>query len=451
MLFSSDHLKELFQSSDVNTNFVAIERIMLDSRDNLPNSLFIPIIGEHFDAHDYLDQAIENGAVAALWDASREIPEIHKERCQFYVVEDTIKGLQKLARFYRNRVNPIVIGITGSNGKTTTKDLVSAVLQTKYRTHKTAGNYNNHIGLPITILTMPLDTEILILEMGMNQFKEIDVLTKIATPDYAIITNIGESHIEHLGSRAGIAQAKLEIKNGLKENGTVIIDGDEALLMKQRTVQNVISCGFSAENEPFHISHVKITGKTTDFQVADEEYSVPLLGAHHAKNATFAIIIAKQFAMTQSEIQTGFTHLEHSGMRFEQFIGKNNTTIINDAYNASPTSMKAAIEVVKQMTQFNRKVLVLGDIRELGDETEKYHLDVAETITPPIDIVFTFGDQAASISEYVQTHQRAIISRHFTNKEQLIQALQSCLNDETVILFKASRVLALEKVVEAFV
>ena len=215
--------------------------IMTDSRERVDNGLFIPIIGERFDAHQFIEQAIENGAVAALWDRKKEIPSTIPESFVFFFVDDTAQALQQLAKKYRQDVNPIVIGITGSNGKTTTKDLVSSVLATKYRTHRTVGNFNNEIGMPLTILQMKDDTEVLVVEMGMSDFGEIDRLTNIAQPDYAIITNIGESHIEHLGSREGIAKAKLEITNGLKRDGKLLIDGDEKLLDICKEKKNVIS------------------------------------------------------------------------------------------------------------------------------------------------------------------------------------------------------------------
>src|SRR5699024_1235287 len=188
---------------------IEIETVVTDSRLKVKQSLFVPLIGDQFDGHQFVEGALNNGAVAILWQEDRELPPSVPKQVPVFFVKNTLDALQQLASLYRNKVDPIVVGITGSNGKTTTKDIVSSVVKTTYKTHFTQGNLNNHIGLPLTILGMPNDAEVLILEMGMNHFNEIDLLSKIARPDYAIITNIGESHIEHLGSREGITKAKL--------------------------------------------------------------------------------------------------------------------------------------------------------------------------------------------------------------------------------------------------
>lgn len=446
-MISLKELQSLFPNSAGNTMRSSIEKMMYDSRNELKNSLFVPFIGEKHDAHKYIGGAIKNGAIAALWNEKHSVPVEFEQQCMFFIVEDTEKALQKLASYYRDLINPIVIGITGSNGKTTTKDLVSSVLETKFNTHKTAGNFNNHIGMPMTILHMPANTEVLVLEMGMNNFNEIDLLSRLAKPDYAIITNIGESHIEFLGSREGISRAKLEIIHGLKEDGQLIIDGDEILLEPMKGKSNVISCGFKQSGVEYFIEQIKISGKTTEFQVNGHGYHIPLLGAHHAKNATFALIIAENLGICQEDIQRGFDQLKYSQMRFEWVTGKNGVTLINDAYNASPTSMIAAINVMKQMGDFSRKIVVLGDILELGENAAQFHRDVATTIDESINIVFTIGENARIISEYVQDQFQGIKSKHFINKEDIARELQHYLQADTVILFKASRGMALEEII----
>src|SRR5699024_5003327 len=194
VIFTADWLTTIFKHYRGNVKQVSIEEVTTDSRKKTDNALFIPLIGEKFDGHDYIEQAIDHGAVAAIWNKNKPLPSFLPKNFLVFFVDDTLQALQRLARGYRNKINPIVIGITGSNGKTTTKDIVTAVLSSKYKTHATEGNLNNHIGVPLTILSMMRDTEMLVLEMGMNHFNEIDLLSKIASPDYAIITNIGESH-----------------------------------------------------------------------------------------------------------------------------------------------------------------------------------------------------------------------------------------------------------------
>lgn len=450
MLFTVDWIIKYFPvyQGEAQTN-LPIEHIMTDSREEKMNSLFIPIVGERFNGHDYLEDAFAQGAVAVLWDKKYQLPSFLPAEFPVIFVNDTTTALQKLARYYREEINPTVIGITGSNGKTTTKDFMASVMKTTYRTHHTQGNLNNHIGLPLTILNMPRDTEILVLEMGMSDFGEIDCLTKIAQPDYAIITNIGESHIEHLGSRQGIAKAKLEIRNGLNENGSLIIDGDEPLLKSLHSEEHIITCGYNLSND-IRISDVKMFKSETSFKLNQlGDYSIPLLGKHHAKNATFAITVGNKLKIEHSKINEGLQNIHLSGMRFELSKGKNDVSLINDAYNASPTSMKAAIEVVKQMDGFQEKVLILGDMLELGHESKKWHESVAQNITDPITFVLTYGKEAAIISEVVNEKQPNIKSLHCETKKQLIKKLNKHLHKDALLLFKASRGMAFEQFVNA--
>jgi len=448
MLFTTEWLGKLFTSQRGKIDeTIVIEKVNTDSRVEAPQSLFIPIIGDNFNGHTYLEQAISGGAVAVVWDEQETLPASIPADFPVFFTQDTLTGLQQLATCYRNEINPIVIGITGSNGKTTTKDLVAAMVKTTFRSHYTLGNFNNHIGLPLTILAMPRDTEVLVLEMGMSGVGEIDLLSQIARPDYAIITNIGESHIEFLGSREGIAQAKLEIRNGLKENGLLIIDGDEPLLNELHTNELVISCGFHAENNK-QISSTDITVEGTKFSLSNgETYSVPLFGRHHAKNACFALLIAEKLGISIAKQKSALLSLEHTSMRFEMLEAKNGAVVVNDSYNASPTSMTGAIEVIKEMEGFSEKVLVLGDILELGDFSEDMHRSIAKVISEPITHLYTYGEKAALISEAVTSNEKGIMTNHYSSKEALVKGLDPLLNEHTIILFKASRGLAFESMV----
>ncbi|GGN49264.1 UDP-N-acetylmuramoyl-tripeptide--D-alanyl-D-alanine ligase [Oceanobacillus indicireducens] len=453
MLFTVKELKYVFTNHHESLDdSLAINRITTDSRLKTDHALFIPIIGDQLNGHDYVEQAIENGAVAIVWDEKEELPPSIPRDFPVFFTEDTTAGLQKLAAYYRDEINPIVIGITGSNGKTTTKDLVAAIMKTTYNTHATLGNLNNHIGLPLTILSMPRDTEVLVLELGMSGFGEIDVLTKIAKPDYAVITNIGESHIEYLGSREGIAKAKLEIINGLKEGGTLIVDGDEPLLQDIHTDDpvDIIRCGFNADNE-FRLRDVDITVGGTAFTDAHGRHlQVPLLGKHHAKNAGFALQIAELLHISKEKREAGLQALAHSAMRFELLKSKQHqATVVNDSYNASPTSMKAAIEVIKQMEGFDTKILVLGDVLELGEYADQLHRSIADVISSPITHLYTYGEKAKLITENVQDSE--IQCKHFGTKEALMSELNQHLTEMSLVLFKASRGLQFETMVEDIV
>src|SRR5690625_883132 len=289
MLFTTNWLTTIFSEYEGAANDrISIEEVSTDSRVKARKSLFIPLVGENFDGHAHVKQAFDNGAVAVLWEKQKTLPDFLPTDFPVFYVDDTLVALQQLAASYRNDINPTVIGITGSNGKTTTKDIVSSVVKTTYKTHHTKGNLNNHIGLPLTILSMERDTEIIVLEMGMSHAGEIEKLSRIARPDYAIITNIGESHIEYLGSRQGIANAKLEILEGMGENSHLIIDGDEELLNPVHQKVNVTTCGFYKSNDVV-IEQAHIFQEKTQFQVDGETYAISLLGKHHALNATYAI------------------------------------------------------------------------------------------------------------------------------------------------------------------
>lgn len=425
-----------------------INEINTDSRKRMDHALFIPLVGENFDGHNYIMEAIDNGAIAILCNKGTSLPVNLPNAFPVFWVEDTLSALQLLATAYREKVNPIVIGITGSNGKTTTKDLVTSVVGTTYQVYATRGNFNNHIGLPLTILAMPQSTEVLVLEMGMSDFGEIEELSMIAKPDYGIITNIGESHIEFLGSREGISRAKLEILSGMDKESSLIIDGDEKLLTKINTSKNIIKCGFNDDNDVM-INQVEILSRETQFYLNhNENYSIPLLGKHHAKNATYAITVAKKLNITSAHIKEGLNMPQLTGMRFEVLKGINNVSIINDAYNASPTSMKAAIEVIKQMQGFQEKVLVLGDVFELGDHSKRMHQSVGDVIQAPITVLFTYGDAAHYISDRVKHHSRTRVCMHFNSKDQLIDHLKPYLKEENIILFKASRGMHFETLIE---
>ncbi|HLS20143.1 MAG TPA: UDP-N-acetylmuramoyl-tripeptide--D-alanyl-D-alanine ligase [Bacillota bacterium] len=451
MLYSTRWLATIFPNNEgkISDNQI-IESVSIDSRNIEGRTLFVPIVGENFNGHDFVEDAITKGAIAFFWDKSYDLPVNIPNDVAIFYVNDTIDALQLLAKEHRKKINPFVVGITGSNGKTTTKDIVTAVINTSFKTYGTKGNFNNHIGLPLTIVNMPTNTEVLVLEMGMNDFGEIEQLSRLAEPDIGIIVNIGESHIEFLKSREGIAKAKLEIVSGLKEDGYLIVDGDEPLLQHLHEKPCTITCGYEQNNDVV-ISNVNQKSLTeTTFQLTSgEKYTLPLVGTHNVLNASFAIAIGKRLKIKPKTIQQGLNNLQLTSMRMEFSQGQNGVTIINDAYNASPTSMRAAINIVKQLDEYSTKVLVLGDILELGDYGEQFHKDVAKTINRPISAVITYGELSQIISNHVAASSDMIETEHFTEADQLIDHLQQYLNEDTVILFKASRSMYFENLVKA--
>lgn len=434
--------KSVGDISSVNT----INEVFIDSRKQVQNGLFIPIIGERFDGHDFLLAAINNGATTTLWKVGKPLPEELSEDFPVFYVDDTLKALEQLAKVYLIEVAPKVIGVTGSNGKTTTKDLLEAVLSSSFKTHKTAGNYNNHIGLPLTILAMPSNCEVLILEMGMSNYGEISFLSKLAEPDIAIITNIGESHIEQLGSREGIAKAKKEIADGLVDDGLLVVDGDEPLLSISENY-NMIKCGYNAPNDVQIVSLQQRANEALFTLNNGSEYKINLLGKHNVKNSLYAIVVGKYLGLSEHTIQLGLDSCKLTGMRMEKKQGINGSTIINDAYNASPTSMKAAIDTIKQLEQYQRRILVLGDMYELGKNEESLHRSVADSISAPITHVITVGEKGAWIARsLLEKNIDNIEVRSYKNKNGLKNELEKLLDDKSIVLIKASRGMKLETI-----
>ncbi|MGG0789544.1 UDP-N-acetylmuramoyl-tripeptide--D-alanyl-D-alanine ligase [Peribacillus simplex] len=435
-----------FQSKGING-------VTIDSRTVKEGCLFIPLKGGQVDGHQYVKQALAQGAAASFW--QRDVPNPPND-LPIIIVENTEKALQQLARSYRQQLNIKVIGITGSNGKTTTKDMTAALLATTYKVHKTIGNFNNHLGLPLTVLSMEEDTEAAVLEMGMSSRGEIEFLSKMAKPDVAIITNIGESHLLDLGSREEIANAKLEIVEGLAKDGTLIYHGDEPLLrnrIKDFPDLNVISFGRTEQND-LYPQTISQGADSTEFTIASGEkeinYEIPVLGNHNVLNALAAILVAKEFNVDDSSIRKGLSTIQLTNMRMELVEGAKGQKIINDAYNASPTSVKAAVELVEGLSGFEKKILVLGDMLELGPQEKDFHLKIGELISNErIDKIFTFGPLAEFIAKGASKSFSSEQVRPFQDKQELIKELKSTTQANDIILVKASRGMKLEEVVQA--
>ncbi|MBM7705015.1 UDP-N-acetylmuramoyl-tripeptide--D-alanyl-D-alanine ligase [Metabacillus iocasae] len=433
----------------INNGDIKIEGVSIDTRTIKKNNLFIPIKGEHFNGHQFIDKAIENGAVATLWNKDEPNPPQH---LPVVLVEDTLKALQTLAETYRDQLNVKVVGITGSNGKTTTKDMVEAVLSTKYNVLKTEGNFNNHIGLPLTLLRMEKHTEIAILEMGMSSRGEIEFLSNLAKPDIAVITNIGESHLQDLGSREGIAEAKLEIICGLQENGELIYTGDEPLLVSRLkdTAIKTVTFGQSKALDlyPVLVEQQESGTRFTINQHENVSFFVPVLGQHNVHNALASIAVGRYFHLPLGEIAEGLKNLRLTSMRMEVQKAPSGLTIINDAYNASPTSMKAAIQLLKDMDGYEKRILVLGDMLELGNQEKQFHFEIGQFISPSyVDYVFAYGPLSAHIIQGAKSAFTADRIAHFTDKQELAKELETIASPQDIIIVKGSRGMKLEEVI----
>ncbi|MGZ4160135.1 MAG: UDP-N-acetylmuramoyl-tripeptide--D-alanyl-D-alanine ligase [Neobacillus sp.] len=429
---------------------IIVEGVTIDSRKIEKGNLFIPFKGEHSDGHKYVEDAIRKGAAAALWQSDVPNPPLH---LPILIVDNCLAALQELSRKYRHELPVKVVGITGSNGKTTTKDMTAGLLSVQYKVQKTEGNFNNEIGLPLTVLGLDEDTEIAVLEMGMSGRGEIEFLTKLACPDAVVITNIGESHLLDLGSREAIAEAKLEILQGLKVGGLAVLNGDEPLLMERIQEQkgnlHVQTFGRNDTNTlfPTEITQLK-QGNRFTINASKERYELPVLGTHNILNALAAMLIARYFSIPFEKMNEGFAEIKLTHMRMELVEGKHGEKIINDAYNASPTSMMAAIELVSNLQGYKKKILVLGDMLELGPQEEQYHHKIGTDLDEgKIDLLFTYG----SLGEQIAKGARSVLGDQrvfaFINKVELIQELEQHVNESTLVLVKASRGMKLEEIV----
>ncbi len=413
-----------------------VRHVATDSRDDNADGLFVPIIGARVDGHDYIEAAIKQGAIVTFWEQDRPLP----EGIIAIPVASPLTALQEAAARYLAEINPKVVAITGSNGKTSTKDMIAVVLGETFKTHKTAGNFNSDVGLPLTVLRMPRDTEVAVLEMGMNGFGQIELLSKLAKPDIAFVTNIGESHGEQVGGREGIAKAKLEIKAGLKPDGVLIVDADEPLLNEAGGYR--VGYDSTADGK---LEVVEATFDASIFRYNNELYELKVLGAHQIRNAAYAIACGLKFGLGHDTIQRGLDRVQLTSMRMEKRMF-GDAHLVNDAYNASPTSMIAAVETIKTLEGFSRRVLVLGDMYELGTEEVAQHEQVGHAITAPVTDCVLIGEKAKWIAAGI-TDPRVNVTMVPTVEEAKV-LLGSYQRPQTVILLKASRGLALERLVQ---
>jgi len=446
--------------ANVDENWARIEiaGVSTDSRQVTEGQLYVPLAGERFDGHAFISDAFMKGAAASFWQAGRPNP---PENEPLLVVDDPLTALQKLAGAYLKELNPKVIGITGSNGKTTTKDMVASALATVFRVHKTQGNFNNHIGLPLTILALGRDVEIVVLEMGMSGRGEIELLSELAEPDAVIITMIGEAHLLQLGSREEIARAKAEILSGLKNGGLFVYNGDEPLIeqvlpeMKRPAAFKPVRFGKSDTND-YYPTQIRIEGDRTSFSVAGNDigangaYTIPLLGEHNVTNALAAIAVAEAFGVPQARIAEGLASMQMTGMRIEKLTAESGLTVLNDAYNASPASMKAAIELLSSLQGYSRKFAVLGDMLELGGLEADFHREIGAMLDPnAIDELYAYGALGRLYAEEAAKRYPQDRVHWFADKAELAAKLEEAAAQQDVVLVKGSRAMRLEEVVQA--
>ena len=443
-------LKEIVNGEGLQESFHLIEvhGVCINSKNIKEGNLFVPIIRVK-DGHDYVKEAMDNGAVASLWKKSYGTP---PKGIPIIFVDETLFALQQLAQFYRSEINVKVIGITGSNGKTTVKDIIGGILSSTYRVHKTKGNFNSQIGLPLTILEMKRNTEFLILEMGMSEKGQIRKLSRIAQPDVAIITMIGQSHLETLGSREEIAKAKFEIVDGLNDDGLFLYNGDEPLLSQNINMLGIESKSFGGKytNDLFP-TNVQLDEYGVHFKLNNSkiQYDVPLHGKHNIFNTIVGIAVGQFYKVPIEKIQEALQEINITQMRFQFLTAKTGFTIINDAWNASPSSMKAAIETLQKLNVYNKKIIVIGDMLELGRKAETYHREIGKMLNEEsIQYVFTYGELAEIVAEEARKNYHTGKVQSFDNKAEIAEEVLRVITKKDVVLLKGSRGMALEEIVQ---
>lgn len=423
--------------------------ITTDTRKIKPGSLFLALQGERFDGHDFVGQAIKDGASGVIVSNSSCVSA--EAKVSVIVVSNTLKALQDVARFHRLRFNIPIIAITGSNGKTTTKDMIAAVLNSKYNVLKTEANYNNEIGLPLTLLNLTDQHEVAIVEMGMRGLGQIRELADIAMPNIAVLTNVGETHIELLGSVDNIAVAKSELVGAISSNGLVVLNADNEYVraMKEKTEARTLFYGIEKECE-FSAFNIRQDDNVTTFSVKYQnhifEVFVPVLGRHNVYNALAAIAVGFSLNLSIEEINCGFSNFTASAMRLS-VIKIANYTIINDAYNASPLSTEAAIDTLMQIAK-GRKVAVLGDMLELGHVAVDAHRRIGTKLADlGVEVVVTVGELSRHTA-HAAAEGGCKYTKACANHEEARTALDEYLQANDTILIKGSRGMKMEKILD---
>ena len=424
----------------------AVTEISTDTRTITPGCVFLALRGARFDGHTFASQACRQGAVAVI--ADHVIPD-----CPCIVVDSTGKALLDFAAYYRRKFQPFFVGVTGSVGKTTTKNMIALVLNAHCKTLKTAGNLNNEIGLPKTLMGLDSSYQAAVVEMGMSDFGEISRLSRAATPSIGVITNIGFSHIAQLGSQEGICRAKLEILDGMAVDAPLVVNGDDPYLIPLKTTLSrpVYTYGIKNIGADCRAEHIVTEQGSTSFDLCWQgtatHVTLPCIGEHNVMNAAAAFCIGMLAGMAPEEIAGALHTYQPDGMR--QNIRKlEEQTVILDCYNASPDSMRASLSVLGQLSVAGRRIAVLGDMLELGEQSDRLHRMVGSMIKPDqVDLLFCCGPESSALAE--EAARQGVPVQHFLEKEALTEQLRHTIQPGDAILFKASRGMQLESVAKA--
>ena len=431
--------------------FLNARGIVIDSRMVQDDYVFVAIKGERTDGHRYIEQVFADGALAVVTEQPLTISK------PYILVDSTRQALKDLAAFYLSRLDVKVVGISGSVGKTSTKEMIASVLSRKYQVHKTKGNFNNEIGLPLTIFKLEETHQAAVLEMGISDFGEMHRLAAVAQPDIAVLTNIGMSHLKTLGSRDGILKAKTEMFDHLRGDACVILNGDDDLLCTLTQVNGkppiFYGIGASRHKQAYasDIENLGLRGIRLTIHLADEAIRVriPIPGEHNVYNARAAAAVGRQLGLTNEEIKDGIENARTIDGR-TNLIETRNMTVIDDCYNANPLSMKASIDVLA--TALGRTIAVLGDMGDLGQDERSLHYEVGRHLAEKgIDILFCAGTLSHETARAVREHNPGCTVYEYDKRDDMVKELLPFLQEGDSVLVKASHFMEYADVVEAII
>ena len=430
---------------------IEVSAVSTDSRAIEPGSVFVAIKGEKFDGEDFVPSAVRKGAAAIV--ATRRFRDLDVEQI---IVPDTKDALIRMAGNYRDMFDPKVVGVTGSVGKTTTKEMIAAIFEQFGKTLKNEGNQNNEIGLPNTIFSMTKDTELAVLEMGMNGRGDISKLTRAAKPHAAVITMIGLSHIEFLKSKENILKAKLEIVEGLPEHGVLVINGDDEMLMRARETIDKEIATFAIRNLDSDVvaKDIITSNSGSEFTIYDRiggtfKAFVPAVGEHNIRDAIAAYTIATRIGLDPAKSVKALENYRPAGMR-QKVVPFNGMTVIEDCYNANPDSMRASLQMLSGLSVNGMKIAVLGDMLELGEISEEAHRSLGMYVAKcGIDVLLCYGREMKACAKSATAAGVPCVA-HFSDKEELAKYLAKTANAGDAIVFKGSRGMMLEDIIHMF-
>lgn len=436
-----------------------IHSVSTNSKEVESGALFVPIIGERVDGHNYIDSALENGAAAVF--TSREGTIFIKGKA-YIQVKDTLEALQALASYYRDKFDLPIIGVTGSVGKTTTKEMISTVLEQKYKVLKTSGNMNSQVGVPLMMFQIQKEHEIAVIEMGMSEFGEMEKLASIVKPDVGVMTNIGVSHIAQLKTQENIRSEKLNMIKEFKEDAILYVNGDDVLLAdipKNRAsfghpiLENISVCTYGINNHcDYQGSMVRTIGNETHFLYGaardNREITLGVLGIHNVYNALVALAIGERYQVIYEMANKALHDYRPIAMR-GQIQEIDGMLLIDDTYNASPDSMKSSIAMLLELPNRKRRIAVLADVRELGELSYECHYGVGEYIAGKnVDLVVTIGMEAKAIAQAINNNDKGMLTISVETNQEAILYLREYLKSGDGVIIKGSRGMHTEEVLE---